>query len=53
VPRVGRPRPGLTDRDTADTRLKAANYEAALDNVRARCATLQDRRASYDLAVKN
>ena len=42
------------DRDTADTRLKVmeANYQAALDNVRALRATLQDRRASYDLAVK-
>jgi RND family efflux transporter MFP subunit len=29
-----------------------ANYQAALDNVRALRATLQDRRASYDLAVK-
>ena len=42
------------DRDTADTRLKVmdANYQAALDNVHALRATLQDRRASYDLAVK-
>jgi RND family efflux transporter MFP subunit len=42
------------DRDTAETRLKVmdANYQAALDNVRALRATLQDRRASYDLAVK-
>lgn len=42
------------DRDTADTRLKVAeaNYQAAVDNVRALRATLQDRRASYDLAVK-
>jgi RND family efflux transporter MFP subunit len=42
------------DRDTADTRMKVmeANYQAALDNVRALRATLQDRRASYDLAVK-
>jgi membrane fusion protein (multidrug efflux system) len=42
------------DRDTADTRLKVmeANYQAALDNVRALRATLQDRRASYELAVK-
>jgi RND family efflux transporter MFP subunit len=42
------------DRDTADTRLKVmeANYQAALDNVRALRATLQDRRAAYDLAVK-
>jgi RND family efflux transporter MFP subunit len=42
------------DRDTAETRMKVmeANYQAALDNVRALRATLQDRRASYDLAVK-
>jgi len=42
------------DRETADTRLKVmeANYQAALDNVRALRATLQDRRAAYDLAVK-
>ena len=42
------------DRDTAETRLKVmdANYQAALDNVRALRATLQDRRAAYDLAVK-
>ena len=29
-----------------------ANYQAALDNVRSLRATLQDRRASYELAVK-
>src|SRR5262245_30626189 len=42
------------DRDTAETRLKVmeANYQAALDNVRALRATLQDRQAAYDLAVK-
>jgi membrane fusion protein, multidrug efflux system len=42
------------DRDTAETRLKVmdANYQAALDNARALRATLQDRRASFDLAVK-
>lgn len=42
------------DRDTAETRMKVmeANYQAALDNVRSLRATLQDRRASYDLAVK-
>jgi membrane fusion protein (multidrug efflux system) len=42
------------DKDTAETRLKVmeANLQAALDNVRALRATLQDRRASYDLAVK-
>ena len=42
------------DRDTAETRLKVmeANYQAAIDNVRALRATLQDRRAAYELAVK-
>lgn len=42
------------DRDTAETRMKVmeANYQAALDNVRSLRATLQDRRAAYDLAVK-
>jgi membrane fusion protein, multidrug efflux system len=42
------------DKDTADTRMKVmeANFQAALDNVRALRATLQDRRAAYDLAVK-
>ena len=42
------------DRETAETRLKVAeaNYQAALDNVHALKATLQDRRAAYDLAKK-
>lgn len=42
------------DREAAETRMKVmeANYQAALDNVRALRATLQDRRAAYDLAVK-
>jgi RND family efflux transporter MFP subunit len=42
------------DKDTAETRLKVmeANYEAAVDNVRSLKASLQDRRASYDLAQK-
>src|SRR3954462_15825506 len=42
------------DRDTADTRLKVAeaNYQAALDTVHSLKASLQDRRASYDLARK-
>ena len=42
------------DRDAADTRLKVAeaNYQAALDNVRALRATLLDRRASHALATK-
>jgi RND family efflux transporter MFP subunit len=42
------------DRDTADTRLKVmeANYEAAVDTVRALKASLQDRRAAYELAQK-
>jgi RND family efflux transporter MFP subunit len=42
------------DRDTADTRLKVAeaNYQAALDTVHSLKASLQDRRASYDLAHK-
>ena len=42
------------DHDTAETRLKVmeANYEAAVDSVRALKASLQDRRASYDLAQK-
>jgi multidrug resistance efflux pump len=42
-----------SDKDTAETRFKVmeVNYEAALDNVRALRATLQDRRAAYDLAV--
>ena len=43
-----------SDRDTAETRLKVteANYEAAIDNVRSLKASLQDRRASYELAQK-
>src|SRR5205814_8577076 len=42
------------DHDTAETRLKVtdANYQAAVDSVRALKASLQDRRASYDLAQK-
>ena len=42
------------DRDTAETRLKVAdaNYQAALDTVRSLKASLQDRRASHDLAQK-
>jgi membrane fusion protein (multidrug efflux system) len=42
------------DRDTAETRLKVmeANYQASLDAARSLRATLQDRRAAYDLAVK-
>jgi RND family efflux transporter MFP subunit len=42
------------DYDTADTRLKVAeaNYQAALDTVHALKATLQDRRAAYELAQK-
>jgi RND family efflux transporter MFP subunit len=42
------------DRDTADTRLKVseANYQAALDTVHSLKASLQDRRASYELAQK-
>jgi RND family efflux transporter MFP subunit len=42
------------DKETAETRYKVAeaNYQAAIDSVRALRATLQDRRASYDLAVK-
>jgi len=43
-----------SDRDTAETRLKVseANYEAAIDTVRSLKASLQDRRASYELAQK-
>ena len=43
-----------SDRDTAETRLKVseANYQAAIDNVRSLKASLQDRRASYELAQK-
>jgi membrane fusion protein, multidrug efflux system len=42
------------DRETAETRLKVAeaNYQAAIDNVRSLKASLQDRRASYELAQK-
>jgi RND family efflux transporter MFP subunit len=42
------------DRDTAETRMKVAeaNYEAAVDNVRSLKASLQDRRAAFDLAQK-
>ena len=42
------------DRDTAETRQKVgeANYQAALDTVHSLKASLQDRRASYDLARK-
>ena len=42
------------DRDTAETRIKVseANLQAALDNVRSLKASLQDRRASYELAQK-
>lgn len=42
------------DLQTADTRLKVAEaaYESAIDTVRSQKASLQDRRASYELAVK-
>ena len=42
------------DRETAETRLKVAdaNLQAALDNVRSLKASLQDRRASFELAQK-
>jgi multidrug efflux pump subunit AcrA (membrane-fusion protein) len=42
------------DYDTAETRLKVAeaNYQTALDNVRSQKASLQDRRAAYELAQK-
>lgn len=42
------------DRETSETRLKVAeaNYQAAIDNVRSLKASLQDRRASYELAQK-
>jgi len=42
------------DRETAETRLKVAdaNYQAAIDNVRSLKASLQDRRASHELAEK-
>lgn len=43
-----------SDRDTAETRMKVteANYQAAVDNVRSLKASLQDRRASHELAQK-
>jgi RND family efflux transporter MFP subunit len=42
------------DHDTAQTHLKVAdaNYQAAVDTVRALKASLQDRRAAYELAQK-
>ncbi len=42
------------DRDTAETRQKVseANFQAALDTVHSLKASLQDRRASYELAQK-
>ncbi len=42
------------DRDTAETRLKVteANYQAALDTIHSLKASMQDRRASYELARK-
>jgi RND family efflux transporter MFP subunit len=42
------------DRDTAETRFKVseANYQASIDTVHSLKASLQDRRASYDLAQK-
>ena len=42
------------DRDTAETRLKVteANFQAALDTVHSLKASLQDRRASHELAQK-
>jgi len=42
------------DRDTAETRLKVAeaNYQAAIDTVRSLKASLQDRRAAFELAQK-
>jgi len=42
------------DMQTAETRLKVAEaaYQSAVDTVRGQKALLQDRRASYDLAVK-
>src|SRR5262249_52946177 len=42
------------DYDTAETRLKVAeaNYQASLDTVHALKATLQDRRAAFELAQK-
>src|SRR4029077_20050116 len=43
-----------SDRDTAETRLKGteAHYRAATDTGRSLKASLQDRRASYELAQK-
>jgi membrane fusion protein (multidrug efflux system) len=42
------------DRDTAETRMKVseANYQAALDTVHSLKASLQDRRAAFELAQK-
>jgi RND family efflux transporter MFP subunit len=42
------------DLQTAETRLKVAEaaYQSAVDNARGQKALLQDRRAAYDLAVK-
>ncbi len=42
------------DFDTAETRLKVAeaNYQAAVDNVRSLKASLQDRRAAFELGQK-
>src|SRR3989442_7288305 len=42
------------DYDTDETRMKIgeANYQAAIDNVQALKATLQDRRAAWELAQK-
>src|SRR5436853_1112560 len=42
------------DFDTADTRMKIAeaNHQAAIDNIQALKATLQDRRAAWELAQK-
>ena len=43
-----------SDRDTAETRMKVAeaNYQATVDTVRSLKASLQDRRASHELAQK-
>jgi HlyD family secretion protein len=43
-----------SDLETAETRLKVAEagYQSAVDTARGQKALLQDRRASYDLAVK-
>jgi RND family efflux transporter MFP subunit len=42
------------DFDTSETRLKVAeaNYQAAVDNIRSLKASLQDRRAAFELAQK-